>query len=78
MNKFKTFNEFSVGSSDSIDETQTIGHENDLPNINTNEVQPGIGEDPILIKIRQFKATIEDYKKYWENKINEGHNPSAY
>jgi 8-oxo-dGTP pyrophosphatase MutT (NUDIX family) len=50
-------------------ESKTAGNNDVKPNIELNEVQPGIGEDPRLLKIRQFKATIKDYKSYWDDRI---------
>jgi len=61
MNRFKTFVGF-------LDESKTIGGNNDLPNTNTNQVQQGNTEDAILMKIRQYKGTIEDYKNYWDDR----------
>lgn len=59
---------------DQVDEAKTIGLRNDLPNITPNPVQPGGGEDERLLKIRQFKGTVEDYKNYWDDRISKGTN----
>lgn len=57
---------------DQIDESKTIGLRNDLPNISPNEVLKGDGEDARLMKIRQFKGNVEDYKAYWNDRISKG------
>lgn len=57
---------------DQIDESKTIGLRDDLPNISPNEVLRGDGEDARLMKIRQFKGNIEDYKAYWNDRISKG------
>lgn len=57
---------------DQIDESKTIGLKNDLPNISPNEVLRGDGEDARLMKIRQFKGNVEDYKAYWNDRISKG------
>ena len=61
----KTFKEFI------IDEAKTIGLEDIQPNNEINPVEPGDGEDPRLVKIRQFKGTVADYASYWEDRIND-------
>lgn len=61
----KTFKEFM------IDEAKTIGLEDTQPNQEINPVEPGDGEDPRLVKIRQFKGTVQDYASYWEDRIKE-------
>lgn len=61
----KTFKEFM------IDEAKTIGLEEIQPNQEINPVQPGDGEDTRLVKIRQFKGTVQDYASYWEDRIKE-------
>lgn len=60
----KTFNEFMV------DEAKTIGLETTEPNSETNPVQSGEEEDPRLVKIRQFKGSVQDYATYWEDRVN--------
>lgn len=57
---------------DQIDESKTIGLRDDLPNISPNEVLKGDGEDARLMKIRQFKGNVEDYKAYWNDRISKG------
>lgn len=57
---------------DQVDESRTIGQRNDLPNISPNPVLKGDDEDERLIKIRQFKGTINDYKRYWDDRISKG------
>ena len=59
---------------DQVDEAKTIGMRNDLPNVSPNPVQPGENEDDRLVKIRQFKGTVEDYKNYWDDRISKGLN----
>jgi hypothetical protein len=61
----KTFKEFMV------DEAKTIGLEEIQPNQEINPVEPGDGEDHRLVKIRQFKGTVQDYASYWEVLIKE-------
>ena len=61
----KTFKEFI------IDEAKTIGQERIEPNQEINPVEPGDGEDPRLVKIRQFKGTVADYASYWEDRIKD-------
>lgn len=39
-----------------------------------NPTQIGDDEDPILVKIRQYKGNIEDLKKYWHDRINQRNN----
>lgn len=60
MKKVKLFEEF----------TKTIGGLNIEPNPISNEVLSGEDEDERLLKIRQFKGTIEDYKNYWNDRVN--------
>jgi hypothetical protein len=62
--KFKTFKE--------LIESKTIGQQNIEPNDIDNPVHEGDGEDARLIKIRQFKGNVEDYKNYWYDRINKG------
>jgi hypothetical protein len=50
-------------------ESKTIAGKTVESNQELNEVQPGIDEDHRLLKIRQFKATIKDYKSYWDDRI---------
>jgi len=54
-----------------VDEAKTIGLEEIQPNREINPVQSGDGEDPRLVKIRQFKGTVQDYATYWEDRIKE-------
>lgn len=58
-------------SNKKIEESKTAGNKDVKPNQEPNEVQRGIGEDPRLIKIRQFKATIKDFKSYWDGRATE-------
>lgn len=58
----KTFKEFIV------DESKTIGLEETQPNSEINPVQPGDGEDPRLVKIRQFKGKVSDMTNYWKDR----------
>jgi hypothetical protein len=57
---------------DQIDESKTIGKTNDIPNISPNDVLKGDDEDERLMKIRQFKGNVEDYKGYWNDRIDKG------
>lgn len=50
-------------------DSKTIAGKTVKPNQVISEVQSGIDEDPRLLKIRQFKATIKDYKNYWDDRI---------
>lgn len=49
-------------------EAETIAGLDVEPNQEINPVQPGVGEDPKLVKIRQFKGTIKNYKDYWDGR----------
>jgi 8-oxo-dGTP pyrophosphatase MutT (NUDIX family) len=53
-------------------ESETIGGDAVKPNQEINKVQSSIGEDPRLIKIRQFKGTVKNYKEYWNDRISRG------
>jgi len=55
-------------SNKKIEESKTIGNKIVKPNQEINSVQQGVGEDARLVKIRQFKATIKDYKSYWDDR----------
>jgi hypothetical protein len=59
---------------DAISESKTIGQRDDLPNTTPNPIQPGEGEDDRLVKIRQFKGKVEDYKNYWDDRISKAAN----
>ena len=52
-------------------ESKTIAGKTVESNQEPNEDQQGIDEDPRLIKIRQFKATIKDFKSYWDGRATE-------
>jgi 8-oxo-dGTP pyrophosphatase MutT (NUDIX family) len=52
-------------------ESKTIAGKTVESNQESNEAQQGIGEDPRLLKIRQFKATIKDFKSYWDGRATE-------
>ena len=51
--------------------TKSIGLEEFKPNISPNPVLQGDGEDERLMKIRQFKGSVEDYKNYWDDRSNQ-------
>lgn len=53
-----------------VDEAKTIGLEETQPNNEINPVQAGEGEDERLVKIRQFKGSVQDYATYWEDRVN--------
>lgn len=53
-------------------EAETIAKLDVEPNQEINATQTGVGEDPRLVKIRQFKGTIKNYKDYWDDRINRG------
>ena len=53
---------------------KTIGGKNIKPNQEINATQPGVVEDPRLNKIRRFKATVKDYKSYWDDRVTNGNN----
>ena len=55
-------------------ESKTAGNKDVKPNQEINPAQQGIGEDPRLLKIRQFKGTIKDYASYWNDRISKGNN----
>ena len=61
----KTFKEFMV------DESKTIGLEETEANSEINPVEPGDGEDPRLVKIRQFKGKVSDMASYWDDRVKE-------
>jgi len=63
MKPVKLFEEFN--------ETKSIGLEKFKPNVSPNPILKGEGEDARLIKIRQFKGGVEDYKSYWNDRINQ-------
>ena len=58
-------------SNKKIEESKTIGGKDVIPNQEINKVQQGVGEDPALVKIRQYKATIKDFKSYWDGRTAE-------
>lgn len=62
MKRVKLFEEF----------TKSIGLEEFKPNVSPNPVLRGGEEDERLMKIRQFKGSVEDYKNYWDDRINQG------
>lgn len=49
-------------------ESKTIAGLDDKPNQEINDTEPGMDEDPRLLKIRTFKATILDFKSYFKDK----------
>ena len=51
--------------------TKTIGGLHVKPNDTINQVLKGEEEDERLLKIRQFKGTVKDYKNYWDDRINQ-------
>ena len=53
-------------------EAETIGKLDVEPNQEINPTQTGVGEDPRLVKIRQFKGSVKNYKDYWDDRINSG------
>lgn len=55
-----------------LEESETIGLKNIEANNVPNPVQAGEGEDERLVKIRQYKGTVQDYKEYWDDRINTG------
>lgn len=63
MKHIKLFEQF-------IKESTTIGLDNINANNTPNPAQQGNGEDDRLLKIRQFKGTVQDYKNYWDDRIN--------
>jgi hypothetical protein len=64
MKHVKLFEEFA--------ETKSIGLGEFKPNVSPNPVLQGKGEDERLMRIRQFKGGVEDYKNYWDDRINQG------
>jgi hypothetical protein len=52
-----------------LKEFKSIAGLNVEPNQEINHAEPGKDEDPRLLKIRQFKGSIMDYKSYWEDRI---------
>lgn len=65
MKHVKLFEQFTC-------ESHTIGLKNIKANISPNPVQVGENEDERLVKIRQYKGTVQDYKQYWDDRINSG------
>lgn len=41
------------------------------PNKEINPIQAGKNEDPRMVKIRQYKGTVQDFKSYIKDKENE-------
>ena len=54
-----------------VEQNQTIAGKFIKPNNLPNPTQVGQGEDARLLKIRQYKATMQDYKEYWDDRINQ-------
>jgi len=67
MKKIKLFEEFN----------KSIGLEEFKPNVTPNPILKGDGEDERLMKIRQFKGSFEDYKNYWNDRINKGNSAAT-
>jgi len=67
MKKIKLFEEFN----------KSIGLEEFKPNVTPNPILKGDGEDERLMKIRQFKGSFEDYKNYWNDRINKGNSTAT-
>lgn len=53
-------------------EAETIAKLDVEPNQEINATLEGDGEDPRLVKIRQFKGTVKNYKDYWDDRISKG------
>lgn len=67
MKHLKLFEEF----------TKSIGLEELKPNISPNPALIGEDEDERLLRIRQFKGSVEDYKNYWNDRINQGNSTES-
>ena len=67
MKKIKLFEEFN----------KSIGLEEFKPNITPNPILKGDDEDERLVRIRQFKGSVNDYKNYWDDRINKGNSTTA-
>ncbi|MDC1282451.1 hypothetical protein N8Z10_00705 [bacterium] len=67
MKKIKLFEEFN----------KSIGLGEFKPNVTPNPILKGDGEDERLMKIRQFKGSFEDYKNYWNDRINKGNSTAT-
>tara|TARA_B100000767_G_scaffold228092_1_gene218315 strand:+ start:2196 stop:2372 length:177 start_codon:yes stop_codon:yes gene_type:complete len=52
-----------------LKEFKSIAGLNTEPNKELNKAAAGEGEDPRLLKIREFKGCVKDYKSYWEDRI---------
>ena len=50
-------------------ENTTIAGLNVEPNQELNKAAAGEGEDARLLKIREYKGSVMDYKSYWEDRI---------
>lgn len=67
MKKIKLFEEFN----------KSIGLEEFKPNITPNPILKGDEEDERLVRIRQFKGSVNDYKNYWNDRINKGNSTAT-
>jgi len=56
--------------SNTLEQTETIAGEMIKPNVSPNLAQQGSKEDDRLLRIRQFKGTVQDYKDYWDDRIS--------
>jgi hypothetical protein len=52
-----------------LKEFKSIAGLNVEPNLEPNKAAAGEGEDPRLLKIREYKGSIMDYKSYWEDRV---------
>jgi hypothetical protein len=52
-----------------LKEFKSIAGLNNEPNQELNKAAAAVGEDPRLLKIRQFKGSVMDYKSYWDDRV---------
>ena len=55
-------------------ESKTISGKDIESNQEINQTQEGVGEDPRLVRIRQYKGKIKDFESYWNDRINSANN----
>jgi hypothetical protein len=58
--------------SNGLIESKTIGNKEIESNQEPNPAQQGENEDDRLHLIRRYKAKIQDFKSYWDDRISSG------
>lgn len=74
ISESKFFNLLEAKQKVMISQTPVIDNMASKGLLESNNIQQGVGEDDRLLKIRQFKGTIKDYKTYWDDRSNETRN----